>query len=130
MFRFRLSVILAQSSGISSFQSISQKNMTTKNGTTAGEICPAEQLLKQLSGKWKPQLFRLAMEGPLRFNTLLREMEGVNKQSLSTALHELEEQGLLDKAVIREKPLHIEYRLSEKGTGLVPIFLQLENMLQ
>ena len=103
--------------------------MTTKNGTAPGEICPAEQLLKQISGKWKPQLFRLAMEGPLRFNTLLREMEGVNKQSLSTALHELEDHVLLDKEIISEKPLHIEYRLSEKGVGLVPIFLQLENML-
>ncbi|REA57396.1 transcriptional regulator [Dyadobacter luteus] len=90
--------------------------------------CPAELLLKQLSGKWKPQIFRLALSEPVRFNTLLRQLEGSNKQSIATALKELEEQGLLDRTVIKLKPLHIEYILSEKGRTMVPIFLQLENL--
>jgi len=45
----------------------------------ADPACPAEALLKQLSGKWKPQIFRLAVDGPLRFNALLRAIEGTNK---------------------------------------------------
>ncbi|WP_300661684.1 winged helix-turn-helix transcriptional regulator, partial [Fluviicola sp.] len=49
-----------------------------------------------------------------------------NKQSLSTALKELEEQGLLIKTTINLKPLHIEYHLSEKGHSLIPVFRQLE----
>lgn len=90
--------------------------------------CPAEQLLKQLSGKWKPQIFRLALSEPVRFNSLLRQLEGSNKQSIATALKELEEQELLDRVVIKQKPLHVEYGLSEKGRALVPIFKQLENL--
>ena len=81
-----------------------------------------------LSGKWKPQIFRLALNGALRFNTLLRQMEGSNKQSVATALRELEEQGILEKVVVKQKPLHIEYYLSEKGKALVPVFLQLESL--
>lgn len=96
-----------------------------KNKETVGE-CPAEGLLKQLSGKWKPQIFRLALEGPVRFNSLVREIEGSNKQSIATALRELEENGLLEKTVIKLKPLHIEYSLSEKGKSLVAVFQQLE----
>jgi len=96
-----------------------------KNKETVGE-CPAEGLLKQLSGKWKPQIFRLALEGPVRFNGLVREIEGSNKQSIATALRELEENGLLEKTVIKLKPLHIEYSLSEKGKSLVVVFQQLE----
>lgn len=88
--------------------------------------CPAEGLLKQLSGKWKPQIFRLATTGPLRFNALLRQIGGSNKQSIAVALKELEEQGLLEKVVVKEKPLHIEYHLSEKGKSLIPVFHQLE----
>lgn len=88
--------------------------------------CPAEGLLKQLSGKWKPQIFRLAVEAPVRFNALLRQIEGSNKQSIAVALKELEEQGLLEKVVVKEKPLHIEYHLSEKGNSLIPVFRQLE----
>ena len=88
--------------------------------------CPAEGLLKQLSGKWKPQIFRFALAGPVRFNALLRDLEGSNKQSVATALKELHESGLLDKNTIKLKPLHIEYTLSEKGKSLVPVFRQLE----
>lgn len=88
--------------------------------------CPAENLLRQLSGKWKPQIFRLAVTGPVRFNALLRQLDGANKQSVSTALKELEDQYLLVKTTVRLKPLHIEYTLSEKGLALVPIFRQLE----
>lgn len=90
--------------------------------------CPAEGLLKMLAGKWKPQIFRLALEGTIRFSTLLRKIEGSNKQSISVALKELEEQGLLEKKIITLKPLHIEYNLSEKGKQLIPIFRQIENL--
>ena len=79
-----------------------------------------------LSGKWKPQIFRLAVEGPVRFNTILRQVEGSNKQSIAVALKGMEEQGLLEKEVVRLKPLHIEYHLSEKGRLFIPVFRQLE----
>jgi len=88
--------------------------------------CPAQGLLKILSGKWKPQIFRLALDGPVRFNTMLRRIEGSNKQSISVALKEMEEQALLQKVVITLKPLHIEYNLTEKGASLIPVFRQLE----
>lgn len=90
--------------------------------------CPAEWLLKTLSGKWKPQIFRIALSGPIRFSTLLRQIEGSNKQSLSVALRELEEQGLLIKTTVNLKPLHIEYHLSERGQSLIPVFQQLESL--
>lgn len=102
--------------------------MTTKKSTEENETCPAQALLKMLSGKWKPEIFRLATKSPLRFNGLLREIAGSNKQSLSVALKELEEAGLLQKVIIREKPLHIEYNLTENGKSLIPIFEQLESL--
>jgi DNA-binding HxlR family transcriptional regulator len=104
--------------------------MTTPTNTNEQEGgCPAEGLLKALSGKWKPQIFRLALKGPLRFNSLLRQLENANKQSVATALKELEEQGLLQKRTLQLKPLHIEYHLSIKGQSLIPVFRQLETLL-
>lgn len=82
-----------------------------------------------LSGKWKPQIFRIALNGSIRFNTLLRQIEGSNKQSIAVALKELEEFGLLEKQVIKLKPLHIEYNLTEKGKSLIPVFQQLEHLV-
>jgi DNA-binding HxlR family transcriptional regulator len=104
--------------------------MTTEKNNTTPDACPAETLLRQLSGKWKPQLFRMADQGPLRFNRLLRELPGSNKQSLYTALRELEETGLLTRTVIRLKPLHVEYTLSEKGRAMLGIFSQIEAVLK
>lgn len=91
--------------------------------------CPAEGLLKMLSGKWKPQIFRFALDGSVRFSSLLRQIEGSNKQSIAVALKELEEQELLEKKVVKLKPLHIEYNLTEKGKSLIPVFRQLESLL-
>ncbi|MBL7836249.1 MAG: helix-turn-helix transcriptional regulator [Bacteroidetes bacterium] len=102
--------------------------MTTNKDSHSEETCPAQALLKTLSGKWKPEIFRLAVNGPLRFNTLLRQIEGSNKQSLAVALKELEESKLLHKIIVKEKPLHIEYTLSSTGKSLIPIFEQLENL--
>ena len=50
--------------------------MTTKKEIIENETCPAQGLLKLLSGKWKPEIFRLAVEAPLRFSSLLRQIEG------------------------------------------------------
>ena len=102
--------------------------MTTKKEIIENETCPAQGLLKLLSGKWKPEIFLLAVEAPLRFSSLLRQIEGSNKQTLSVALRELEEVGLLEKVVIQQKPLHIEHNLTEKGKSLIPVFKQLESL--
>lgn len=103
--------------------------MTMNKETTADPTCPAQNLLKLLSGKLKPEIFRLALDGPLRFNSLLRQLPGSNKQSLSVALKELEEAGMLSRVLVREKPLHVEYFLTEEGSALIPVFRQLEQIV-
>lgn len=107
-------------------QTISLKNLTDNTPIERNDECPAQALLKALAGKWKPQIFRLALQGPVRFSTILREIAGANKQSISTALRELEEENLLVKNIISHKPLHIEYILSDRGQALIPVFRQLE----
>lgn len=104
--------------------------MTTPKPAETTETCPAQGLLKMLSGKWKPEIFRLSLEGPLRFGGLLRQLQGANRQSLSVALKELEETGLLQKVTVTEKPLHIQYHLTEKGRSLAEVFKQLESLTQ
>jgi DNA-binding HxlR family transcriptional regulator len=100
----------------------SQINLTTPVKHEEGFACPGEDLLKLISGKWKPQLIGLASRQPVRFNKLLRQLPGSNKQSLSVALKELEEANILAKSIISEKPLHIEYSLTERGKSMISIF--------
>ena len=103
--------------------------MTTVTESSETESCPARGLIKLLSGKWKPEIFQAASSGPVRFSTLLRQFAGSNKQTLSVALKELEDAGLLEKIIIRQKPLHIEYHLSSKGMLLLPVFKGLEGLV-
>lgn len=108
---------------------MSQKNLTDNNPADVAEICPAQKLLKALSGKLKPEILSLAFKSTLRFSSLLRDIEGSNKQSLSIALKELEKMDLLERVVIKQKPLHIEYKLTEKGKLFIPVFQQLEGLI-
>ena len=108
---------------------MSQENVTSNKSAKDAEICPAQKLLKMLSGKLKPEIFSLAIKSTVRFSSLLRDIKGSNKQSLSIALKELEESELLEKVIIKQKPLHIEYYLTEKGKSLIPIFRQLEGLV-
>ena len=100
-----------------------QKELTTLEKSNSDSIeCPAEGVLRQISGKWKPQILKLASKSEIRFNSLLKKLPGSSKQSLSVALRELEEANLLQKIVISQKPLHIEYHLTERGKAMMPIF--------
>lgn len=99
--------------------------MTTPH---TGSECPAEAMLKLISGKWKPQMLRMAMQRPLRFSTLHRQLPGSNRQSLSVALNDLEQAGLLHRHILRQKPLHVEYTLTERGTATLPLLQQLADL--
>lgn len=102
--------------------------MTNKSSTEQKETCPAQSLLKMLSGKWKPEIFKLSVSGPLRFSTLLKSLPEANKQSLSIALRELEEVELFKRVVIKEKPLHVEYYLTDLGKSMIAVFEQLDSL--
>ena len=90
--------------------------------------CPAEETLMSISGKWKPQIIRLALIAPVRFSSLLKQIPGANKQSIAVALKELQQEGILDRKVVTEKPLHVEYLLSDRGAAIAEVFTRLENI--
>lgn len=83
--------------------------------------CPAEELLKSLGGKWKVHILHLTEVGPKRFSDYIRLLDGANKQSLSVALKELEEDNLLIRDVVSDRPLHIEYTLTERAKLIIPV---------
>jgi len=96
--------------------------MTNNSSIAKDYTCPGEPLLRVIAGKWKPQIFKVAADGPFRFSHLMKEFPGANKQSLSVALRDMEEAGILLKTTITEKPLHIEYQLSPKGVDVMGVY--------
>lgn len=94
-----------------------------------GEKCPAVELMKTLSGKWKMHVLHLTEAAPMRFSDYMRQIEGTNKQSLSIALKELEIDGLLIRQIVNEKPLHVEYSLTDRAKAVIPVFEDLYQRL-
>lgn len=77
---------------------------------------------KLLQGKYKlPILYCLQLDGPTRYNELLRKMETATYRSLSKALKELERDGLILRKDYGEIPPKVEYSLSPRGKTLEPV---------
>jgi DNA-binding HxlR family transcriptional regulator len=83
--------------------------------------CPVSACAEILGGKWTILLIRDLAEGRSRFCELERSLEGISPRTLSLRLRALEEQGIVERRTFPEVPPRVEYSLTEKGEGLVPI---------
>lgn len=84
--------------------------------------CPARMVLNRLADKWALLIVKLLKTGPLRFNQLRREIEGVSQKALSQTLRRLERDGLVDRRAFATVPVTVEYSLTELGRTLAGAF--------
>jgi DNA-binding HxlR family transcriptional regulator len=69
--------------------------------------------------KWHPLIIVELMEnGPLGFNDLKQSVDGISDKVLSESLDDLQERALVDRTVIDDKPVRVEYSLTEWGEQL------------
>jgi DNA-binding HxlR family transcriptional regulator len=59
--------------------------------------------------------------GPVRFGELRRRIEGVSQKMLTQTLRNLERDGLILRTLLDDRPLKVEYQLTARGLGLLPI---------
>lgn len=83
--------------------------------------------LSLLTGKWQAAvLVVLAENGPVGFNRLTVALPDISGKVLSDTLEALQDAGLVERRVVSESPLRVEYALTEAGTDLKPVFAELE----
>lgn len=83
------------------------------------EWCPITTTANIIGKKWHPVIVhRLLENGPLGFNALKNEVDGISSKVLSDSLEDLEEKTLIDRTVISEKPFRVEYSLTDRGKSL------------
>ncbi|WP_201724147.1 winged helix-turn-helix transcriptional regulator [Bradyrhizobium centrolobii] len=80
-----------------------------------------------LGGKWKLEILFALMNGAMRFGALRRSIGGITQHMLTTQLRELEQDGLVLRTAFDEKPLRVEYELTDAAYGLLPAFKELLN---
>ena len=75
-----------------------------------------------LGRKWHPVIVHSLLEhGPMGFSELERTIDGVSSNVLSDSLGDLEAKELVDRTIVNEKPVRVEYSLTRHGTSLGPV---------
>jgi DNA-binding HxlR family transcriptional regulator len=80
--------------------------------------CPTRLVLDRIADKWALLLLRRLAGGPVRFNRLRREIDGVSQKVLSQTLKKLERDGLISRAVFPTVPVTVEYTITPLGATL------------
>ncbi|WP_306061508.1 winged helix-turn-helix transcriptional regulator [Natronococcus wangiae] len=88
----------------------------------ADDWCTVTCTAYLIGKKWHPVIVhRLLEHGPLGFNALKDEIESISSTVLSNSLEDLEDNDLVNRAIVSEKPFRVEYSLTEQGTSLEPV---------
>jgi DNA-binding HxlR family transcriptional regulator len=97
------------------------------NGNTAavvaddalGPYCPVFHAAAELIGRrWTAAIVRVLLAGHTRFSDIQALVPGLSDRLLSQRLRELEDVGIVDRRVIPDHPVRIEYHLTERGHDL------------
>ncbi|SES36020.1 transcriptional regulator, HxlR family [Lentzea xinjiangensis] len=86
-------------------------------------VGPQRELLDQILDKWGQLLLTALCRQPRRFNELKREFDGITQKSLTQALRRLERNGLVERRVLKQRPVAVEYRITPLGRTLENPFL-------
>jgi DNA-binding HxlR family transcriptional regulator len=84
------------------------------------ELCTRFHRASELIGRrWSGAIIFLLLKVPAaRFATLRDAIPDITDRMLSERLHELEQEGIIERTVIPETPVRVEYALTKKGRAL------------
>jgi len=83
--------------------------------------CSAYHQAVELIGKrWTGAIVFVLMDGPLRFSEVKVLVPDLSDRLLSERMKELESVGIVERRVIDELPVRVEYCLTAKGRALEP----------
>ena len=89
------------------------------------EPCPIERGMRIIGGKWKGSILWHLQEGPVRFNELTRQLGGATRKMVNQRLKEMETQGLVTRHVISDRPVAVEYQITDFGRSALVVLDQL-----
>ena len=85
----------------------------------APSVCTKFHQASELIGRrWNGAIIYVLLQQTCRFAALRAAIPDITDRMLSERLQELEEQGVVDRHVIPETPVRVEYSLTKKGKAL------------
>lgn len=100
----------------------------TENLQALAQACDVNEVLLQISLRWKMQILYCIADDVSQFSTLKKMFPTLSDQVLSKRLKELKEESLVFTEDIENTiPAQIRYRPTEKGRELLKIILDLHH---
>lgn len=97
----------------------------------AASPCPADALLRLLSGPWTTALlWTLQRRGPQRFGQLRRAIPGISARLLSVRLQRLQAAGLVVRQSCPTDARQQRYGLTARGEALGRLFAEMDALVQ
>jgi DNA-binding HxlR family transcriptional regulator len=91
---------------------------------TSHDNCGITKTLEYIGGKWTMLIIRDLLDGPQRFSTLERSLEGISPRTLAARLKDLESDGLITRDCTSGHPV---YELTDRGRSLHGILDQMRS---
>ena len=93
--------------------------MARDKGAHPPQLCRKFHHASELIGRrWTGAILYVLMSTRCRFAVLREAIPDITDRMLSERLHELEEEGIVERTVVPDTPVRVEYALSVKGRGL------------
>ena len=92
------------------------------------ELCGRFHRASELIGRrWTGAILFVLLESRCRFATLRTAIPDITDRMLSDRLHELEAEGIVERTVVPDTPVRVEYSLTKKGRALAPAVAAISN---
>jgi DNA-binding HxlR family transcriptional regulator len=94
--------------------------MGRRNATTESpELCSRFHRASELIGRrWTGAIIFILLKARCRYATLRDAIPDITDRMLSDRLQELEAEGIIERTVVPEVPVKVEYALTKKGRAL------------
>lgn len=87
--------------------------------------CPIDAALSVIDGRWKGTILWRLRDGMMRTAELRRSIPGITERMLIRHLHELVDDGVVERHDAGTVPPCVYYSISEYGTTLAPVLSSL-----
>lgn len=83
-------------------------------------MCPVSDCIAFIGGAWTPNIIWYLSLGPRRFSELRADIPLVSAKVLTQRLRDLEERGILLRAMLDSSPPTVVYALTDLGREFMP----------
>ena len=93
----------------------------TRDGGHSPELCARFHRASELIGRrWTGAIIFVLLKSRCLFAVLGAAIPDITDRMLSDRLRELEAEGIIERTVVPETPVRVEYALTKKGRALLP----------